>query len=197
MKLRSGDRLVLASHNKGKVGEIAELLSPYGVAVVGAGELGLPEPEENGTSFIENAVIKAKAAAEAAHLPALADDSGLCVAALNGAPGIYSARWAGPKKDFPSAMRRIEKDLAASADKSAKFVCALALALPGGEVETFVGEVHGRLEFPPRGNNGFGYDPIFVADGLDRTFGEIDPERKHAISHRSNAFAKFSQAVLA
>jgi XTP/dITP diphosphohydrolase len=198
MKLKKGDRLVLASHNAGKVKEIAELLLPYGIVVIGAGELGLPEPEENGTTFAENAIIKAKAVALEAKLPALADDSGLCVAALDGAPGIYSARWAGPSKDFPAAMARIEKELAAAkaAEFSAKFVCALALALPDGVFETYIGEVHGRLEFPPRGRNGFGYDPIFVADGMDRTFGEIAPEKKHANSHRSNAFAKFAAAVL-
>lgn len=198
MKLSSGDTVVLATHNAGKVREIAALLTPHGLKLIGAGELGLPEPEETGETFPENAIIKAKAAALGAKLPALADDSGLRVNALDGAPGIYSARWAGPTKDFSAAMARIESELLAAktSDLSAKFVCALALAMPDGAVETFVGEIHGHLEFPPRGANGFGYDPIFVANGMDKTFGEIAPEQKHAISHRARAFAKFIQAVM-
>jgi len=141
--------------------------------------------------------LKARAAAEASGLAALADDSGLSVAALGGAPGIYSARWAGPKKDFAFAMARLERELEQVADRSAKFVCVLALAAPSGAAELFEGEVHGHLEFPPRGGNGFGYDPIFVANGMTETFGEIAPDAKHAISHRANAFAKFAKAVLA
>jgi XTP/dITP diphosphohydrolase len=197
MKLAHGSTLLVASHNQGKVGEIAALLSPYGILVRGAAELGLAEPEETGATFAENALLKARAAAEASGLAALADDSGLCVAALDGAPGIHSARWAGPDRDFALAMARVERELKTAADKSAKFVCVLALAAPSGEAETFEGEVRGRLNFPPRGNNGFGYDPIFVAEGLSQTFGEIDPAQKHAISHRARAFEKFARAVLA
>ena len=197
MKLTKGETLVIASHNKGKVGEIVALLAPFGIDVVGAGALGLPEPEETGLTFAENAIIKARAAATASGKTALADDSGLCVAALNGAPGIYSARWAGPNKDFSAAMTRIERELSLhNAGMSAKFVCALALAAPDGQVETFIGEISGHLEFPPRGANGFGYDPIFVADGMTKTFGEIPPRQKHAISHRARAFALFSETVL-
>lgn len=197
MKLNRGDKLVIASHNAGKVREILELLAPYGIDVIGAKDLGLPEPEETGKTFAENAIIKATAAAEAAGLKALADDSGLCVTALGGAPGIYSARWAGPNKDFPAAMMRIERELSLHNGASlAKFVCALALAAPGGQVETYVGEIGGHLVFPPRGDNGFGYDPIFVADGMTKTFGEIPPAEKHAMSHRARAFAKFSEMVL-
>jgi XTP/dITP diphosphohydrolase len=184
--------LVLATHNPGKVREIGELLAPLGFEVKSAGQLGLPEPEETETSFAGNAVLKARAAGNASGLPALADDSGLVVFALGGAPGIYSARWAGPDKDFSVAMARVEQELNASRsdDRSAKFVCALALALPGHEPIVFEGEVHGKLVFPPRGNNGFGYDPIFVADGMHQTFGELEPSRKHGISHRARAFAK-------
>ena len=187
-----GSTLVVASHNKGKLREIADLLSPYGLAVKSAGELGLPEPEETETTFAGNAVLKARAAAEASGLPALADDSGLCVAALDGAPGIYSARWAGEDRDFSVAMARVEREWNAkqTSDRSAKFVCVLALALPDGETQVFEGEVRGTLTFPPRGSRGFGYDPIFVMDGMRETFGEIDPARKHAISHRAKAFAK-------
>ena len=196
MKLRRGSALLVASHNQGKVREIADLLSPFGILVRGAGELGLAEPEETGLTFAENALLKAHAAAKDSGLMALADDSGLCVAALGGAPGIHSARWAGPDKDFASAMARVERELMTAADRSAKFVCALALAAPSGESEIYEGEVRGRLVFPPRGKNGFGYDPIFVADGMSQTFGEIDPARKHAISHRARAFEKFARAVL-
>ena len=188
--------LVVASHNPGKVREIAALLAPHAIVVRGAAELGLEEPQETGTTFAENAVLKARAAAMASGLPALADDSGLSVTALSGAPGIYSARWAGPKKDFSFAMARVERELHSVADRSAKFVCALALAQPSGEVEVFEGEVHGHLEFPPRGTNGFGYDPIFVASGMRQTFGELDPAKKHAISHRAKAFEKFAKSVL-
>jgi len=198
MKLLRGGALLVASHNPGKVLEIADLLSPYGIVVRGAAELGLPEPEETGASFAENAMLKARAAAVAGELVALADDSGLSVTALGGAPGIYSARWAGPKKNFALAMARVERELKTKSakDLSAKFVCALALAMPSGEIDLFEGEVQGHLVFPPRGRNGFGYDPIFVADGMKQTFGEIQPTQKHAISHRARAFEKFAAAVL-
>ena len=196
MKLARGSALLVASHNQGKVREIADLLSPFGILVRGAAELGLAEPEETGASFADNALLKARAASEASGLVALADDSGLCVTALDSAPGIYSARWAGPDKDFLLAMARVERELKAARDASAKFVCVLALATPSGEAELFEGEVHGHLVFPPRGKNGFGYDPIFLADGMNQTFGEIDPAQKHAISHRARAFEKFARAVL-
>jgi XTP/dITP diphosphohydrolase len=183
-----GGRLVIASHNKGKVREIGELLAPFGVDVVSAGDLGLPEPEETGTSFLDNALLKAHAAARAADLPALADDSGLSVAALDGAPGIYSARWAGDGRDFAVAMRKVEERLAGKPDRSAAFICALALAWPDGHAEAVEGRVDGSLVWPPRGENGFGYDPIFVPRGFDHTFGEMAPAQKHAISHRADAF---------
>ena len=192
MRLPRGASLVLASHNKGKLREIAELVEPFGLNVKSAGELGLPEPEETEPTFEGNALLKARAAADASGLPALSDDSGLCVTALEGAPGIYSARWAGEAKDFAAAMARVERELKAkgATDRSAKFVCALALALPTGEHRIFVGEVHGTLVFPPRGTRGFGYDPIFVPEGHGETFGEMEPAAKHAISHRARAFAK-------
>lgn len=198
MKLPRGSRLVVASHNQGKVREIFELLAPTGIAVKGAAELGLPEPEETGTTFAANAILKARAAATASHCYALADDSGLSVAALNGAPGIYSARWAGEARDFTVAMAKIKHlfDELKLTDHAAKFVCALALSDAQGHTEVFEGEVRGHLEFPPRGSHGFGYDPIFVAEGMTQTFGEIDPAAKHAISHRARAFAKFAGAVL-
>ena len=189
----SGDTLVIASHNAGKVREINALIAPFGVRAVSAGELDLPEPVEDGDSFIANAAIKALAAAKASNLPALADDSGLCVRALGGAPGIFSARWAGPDKDFGAAMGEVEKQLSAKGaeDFSAHFVCALCLAWPDGHHQTTEGYVHGALSFPPRGKHGFGYDPIFVPTGFDITFGEMDPAQKHAMSHRADAFAKF------
>jgi XTP/dITP diphosphohydrolase len=203
----AGSRLVLASHNPGKVREIAELLKPFDVAVISAGELGLPEPEESGATFAENALLKANAAALESGLPALADDSGLVVPALNGSPGIYSARWAGPGKNFATAMERIERELTARArthavpDRRAYFVCALALCWPsisyGGTpvARAFEGRVDGRLVWPPRGARGFGYDPLFVADGQTQTFGEMDPAIKHAISHRADAFHKLVAAT--
>ncbi len=192
MKLKRGDTLVLASHNKGKLREIAELLSPFGLNVKSAGDLGLPEPEETELTFEDNALLKARAAANRSGLPALADDSGLCVAALGDAPGIYSARWAGDTKDFAAAMARVERELKVqnTKDYSAKFVCVLALAWPDGDEQVFRGEVNGALTFPPRGNRGFGYDSVFVMDGMTETYGEIDPDRKHAISHRAKAFEK-------
>lgn len=193
-RLEAG-RLVLASHNPGKLREIAELVAPYGLEVVSAGELGLPEPEETGTTFAENAELKALAAAIGADLPALADDSGLAVSALGGSPGIYSARWAGPEKDFAEAMRRVERELGASEDRSAHFVCALCLAWPDGHSEIFEGRVDGTLVFPPQGERGFGYDPIFRPEGHDITFGEMDPEKKHAISHRARAFAQLEACL--
>ncbi|MFO1190015.1 MAG: RdgB/HAM1 family non-canonical purine NTP pyrophosphatase [Alphaproteobacteria bacterium] len=192
----TGTRLVIASHNQGKVREIDALLKPYGVTPVSAGELGLDEPEETAATFHGNAEIKARAAAMAAGRPALADDSGLEVAALGNQPGIYSARWAGPGKDFGIAMTRIEREIAAtgSHDRRARFVCALALCWPDGHCETFTGTVKGTLCFPPRGKNGFGYDPIFIpAQGM-LTFGEMDPEAKHAISHRADAFRQLMAA---
>jgi XTP/dITP diphosphohydrolase len=192
MKLPRGSILIVASHNPGKVREIKALLGPHGIEPLGAEELHLAEPEETGTTFAANAELKARAAADAGHHPALADDSGLWVDALDGAPGIYSARWAGPKKDFRLAMARVERELLERKAHgfSAKFVCALSLALPHGEIRTFEGEVHGHLTFPPKGSLGFGYDPIFVADGFEQTFGEIDPHVKNAMSHRARAFQK-------
>ncbi len=192
MRLPRGTQLVVASHNAGKVREIKALLGPHGIEAISAGSLGLAEPEETGTTFAANAQLKALAAAKAGRHAALADDSGLCVDALDGAPGIYSARWAGPTKDFRIAMTRIHDELRHKglSGSAAKFVCALCVALPSGEQQTFEGEVHGHLTFPPRGRNGFGYDPIFVADGMDQTFAEIDPAQKHAMSHRAKAFEK-------
>lgn len=193
--LPRGSALVVASHNKGKVREIEELLTPFDFEIKGAAELGLQEPEENGASFAENALIKARSAAESSRLPSLADDSGLCVSALGGAPGIYSARWAGTDKDFPLAMQRVEKELDGNPDHRAFFVCVLAMAMPNGEEETFEGRVYGALTFPPRGERGFGYDPIFVPEGHRFTFGEMEPAAKHAMSHRAKAFDKFSVAL--
>jgi XTP/dITP diphosphohydrolase len=192
VKLPRGSILIVASHNPGKVREIKALLGPHGIEPISAKELGLPEPEETGASFAANAELKARAAADAGHHPALADDSGLWVDALDGAPGIYSARWAGPTKDFRVAMTRVEKELLErkARDYSAKFVCALSLAMPHGEIKTFEGEIHGHLTFPPKGLLGFGYDPIFIADGFEQTFGEIDPHVKNAMSHRARAFEK-------
>ncbi len=187
-------KLVIASHNQGKVGEIADLLSPFGVSVVSVAELGLPVPEETGDSFAENAELKARAAAAATGLPALADDSGLCVDALAGAPGIRSADWAGPKRDFDLAMRRVQKMLDGSENRRARFVCALALVWPDGHAETFEGTVDGDLVWPPRGKRGFGYDPMFLPEGFSQTFGEMSPEQKHAISHRARAFRKLVEA---
>ena len=201
--------IVIASHNPGKVREIAELMKPFGFQVCAAGELGLPEPEETGASFADNAILKAEAACRGAGLPALADDSGLAVDALDGAPGIYSARWAAPDGDFARAMRNVEEKLQALGATSpehrrARFVCALALAIPGSAVETFIGTVDGALVWPPRGDRGFGYDPVFLPDGHDRTFGEISAEEKHGwrpgkddgLSHRARAFALFARECL-
>ena len=197
IRIRSGQRLVIASHNAGKVAEIDDLLKPLGVRTISATELGLPEPAETGATFAENAKIKAEAAAVGSDEFALADDSGLCVAALGGAPGIYSARWAGPTKDFRIAMARIERELKekSKTDFRAWFVCVLALAAPNQETGIFEGRVFGTLTFPPRGDRGFGYDPIFVPEGYRQTFGEMEPDRKHAMSHRARAFAKMIDAA--
>ncbi len=189
-------RLVIASHNAGKVREIAELLAPFGVVVVAASALGLSEPGEDGETFEANAALKARAAAKASGLPALADDSGLVIPALDGAPGVHSARWAGPQRDFALAMRRVEAELAGKADRRAYFVAALALAWPDGHVDVFRGEVHGTLVWPPRGGRGFGYDPMFRPAGGKLTFGEMEPAAKHAISHRAAAFRRLVGACL-
>ncbi len=193
-----GPRLVIATHNPGKLREIADLVAPFGIATVSAAELDLPEPEETGATFAENAAIKALAAARAAGLPALADDSGLAVAALDGAPGIRSARWAGEERDFAAAMAKVWRALEerGTDDRRAAFVCALALAWPDGHVEIFEGRVAGEIIWPPRGDRGFGYDPIFRPDGHDVTFGEMDPQAKHRISHRADAFRRFVAACL-
>lgn len=187
-------KLVIASHNAGKVREIGELLAPFGVEVVSAGALGLDEPEETGTTFVANAELKAHAAARAANLPALADDSGLAVDGLGGDPGIYSARWAGPAKDFTAAMALVNERLGANPDRGGRFVCALALAWPDGHCETFEGVVDGDLVWPPRGLAGFGYDPMFQPKGHAITFGEMAPQAKHEISHRADAFRKLVAA---
>lgn len=202
-KLTPG-KLVIASHNKGKLREIGALVAPFGMEAISAGELGLPEPEETGTSFAENALIKARSAA-ASGLPALADDSGLEVPALGGRPGVYTADWAErqrfegePGRDWYLAMGKVEGMLAAmgpDVDRSASFVCTLALVWPDGEELVVEGRAHGSLTWPPRGALGFGYDPVFVANGMDQTYAEIDPEHKHAISHRADAFAKLVKAV--
>ena len=191
----TGDRLVIASHNPGKVEEISALLAPFAIDTVSAGALGIAEPEETGDSFEANAALKAKGAADASGLPAIADDSGLVIPALGGAPGIYSARWAGPAKDFRCAMGRVHRELG-DQDRSARFVAVLALAWPDGDLELFRGEVAGKLVWPPRGERGFGYDPIFVPEGGVATFGEIDPAQKHRISHRARAFAKVVDGCL-
>lgn len=189
-KLVRGQRLVLASHNKGKLREIKDLLRPHGVEVVSAGDLGLPEPVEDAPDFAGNAEIKAVAAATASGLPALSDDSGFCVAALNGDPGVYSARWAGPTKDFGAAMAAVNAKIGDNPDRRAWFIAALCLAWPDGHTETFIGRIDGTAVWPPRGARGFGYDPMFVPEGDTRTFGEMDPDKKHAISHRARAFAQ-------
>ena len=187
-------QLIIASHNPGKVREIDDLLRPFGITVRSAGELYLEEPEETGDTFVANAILKAEAAANATQLPALADDSGLAVDALSGDPGIYSARWAGPEKDFAVAMEKIESLLTPESARTAQFVCALALAWPDGHVETFEGLVKGDLVWPPRGSAGFGYDPMFLPDGRAETFGEMDQTEKHTISHRADAFGKLVAA---
>ena len=200
MRNLRNQKLVVASHNPGKVKEINELLGPYGVEAVSAGTLGLPEPEETGTTFEANAQLKSEAAAKGSKLVAIADDSGLCVDALNGDPGIYSARWAGPTKDFALAMRNVEEKLQAAGAttpqlRKAHFVSVLSVAWPDGHVENFEGKVHGTLVWPPRGKRGFGYDPMFLPEGRQETFGEMDPDAKHEISHRAVAFRKLVDAL--
>ncbi len=199
-KLSPG-KLVIASHNFGKVREINELVSPYGLEAMSAGALGLKVPEETENSFAGNAQIKAEAAALASGLPALADDSGMEVAALGGRPGVLTADWAETPsgRDFYRAMDRVRRELAESGspDRSARFVCCLCLAWPDGHIESFLGKVDGALTFPPRGTMGFGFDPIFVPDGYAMTFAELDPATKHAISHRADAFRKLVAACLA
>ena len=204
---RLSGKIIAATHNKGKLAELNDLLAPRGLEVVAAGALGLAEPEETGDSFAANAALKARAAARVARLPALADDSGLCVAALDDAPGIYSARWAGDGKDFAGAMARIERELlarGAAPPWRAHFISALALAWPDGRLEAFEGRVDGHLVFPPRGTSGFGYDPIFIPDGHNRSFGEMTALEKHglprdnslALSHRARAFQKLARALI-
>lgn len=201
-RLEPETRLVVASHNPGKVWEINQLIEPHGIDAVSAGDLGLPEPEESEATFAGNAILKAVAAARGAGLPALGDDSGLEVDVLDGAPGIYSARLAGPDRDFRVAMERVAEEIGARdawvpAAPRANFTSVLCLAWPDGETELFEGKVFGRLVWPPRGGNGFGYDPMFVADGETETFGEMEPARKYAMSHRTRAFEKFYCAVIA
>ncbi len=200
-QLVAGSKLVVASHNPGKVWEINQLIEPYGFAAVSAGDLALPEPEETEPTFIGNARLKAVGAAQASGLPALADDSGLEVACLGGAPGIYSARWAGPTKDFSIAMRKVAEEITARhgwthPGPRANFISVLCLAWPDGEMQEFEGTIDGVLVWPGRGGNGFGYDPMFMADGEEQTFGEMEPARKYAMSHRTRAFAKFKAAYL-
>jgi XTP/dITP diphosphohydrolase len=194
--LGPGERLVLASHNAGKLAEIADLVRPLGLDVVSAGDLGLTEPAEDAPDFVGNARIKALAAARASGLPALADDSGFCVAALGGRPGVHSARWAGPAKDFGAAMTRVNAELGQAADRRAWFVAALCLGWPDGHTETFVGRVDGTVVWPPRGTLGFGYDPMFLPGGGGETFGEMAPQAKDAVSHRARAFAQLRVACL-
>jgi XTP/dITP diphosphohydrolase len=205
MRRRLTGRVVIATHNPGKLTELRDLLTPYGIDAVSAGELNLPEPEETGTTFAENARIKARAATQATGLPAFADDSGLAVDALGGEPGIYSARWAGPDKDFARAMQTIEDKLRAldTTNRRAQFVAALCLAWPDGHTEDFEARVAGTLVWPPRGAQGFGYDPMFLPDGFKRTFGEMSADEKHGLpprgkglSHRARAFVQLAQACL-
>ncbi len=193
----AGETLVIATHNPGKLREIAQLIEPFGIDVVSASDLGLPEPEETGTTFAANAALKAHAAAAGSGHPALADDSGLAVAALEGAPGIFSARWAGPDKDFTAAMARVEQELekTGAGNRRAAFVCALCLAYPDGCEQVFEGRIEDRLTWPPRGDKGFGYDPMFVAAGHEITFGEMEAAEKHKISHRARAFAELVRDV--
>ena len=192
-------KLVIASHNKGKIREIAELLGPYGIEPVSAADLDLPEPDETGNSFIDNAELKARLAADLSGLPALADDSGLCVDALEGKPGIFSARWAGEGKDFAVAMERVHQEMLAQnpeTGRDAHFICALSVGWPDGHLESFEGRVDGTLVWPPRGDHGFGYDPMFQPIGHDVTFGEMNPADKHAMSHRADAFRKLVATLL-
>jgi XTP/dITP diphosphohydrolase len=189
-KVTRGETLVLASHNKGKLREIEALVRPHGIEVVSAAALGLPEPVEDAPDFAGNARIKAVAASVATGLPALSDDSGFCVAALDGAPGVFSARWAGASKDFAAAMATVHERIGADPDRRAWFIAAMCLAWPDGYTDTFLGRIDGVVVWPPRGERGFGYDPMFVPAGGQQTFGEMDPEEKHAVSHRARAFAQ-------
>ena len=196
--LRAGEgfkfsKLVIATHNAGKLGEISTMMAPFNIKAISAGEAGIDEPEETGETFAENALLKARHACEKSSLPSLADDSGLAIPALGGAPGVYSARWAGPGKDFSTAFARIQKELGGKSDVDGYFMCVLALCLPDGSNHLFEGRVDGTLTFPPRGSRGFGYDPIFTPDGYGITFGEMDPAEKNRISHRARAFDKFME----
>ncbi len=193
-RLEAGASIVLATHNAGKLREFAVLLAPYGLSVVSAGDLGLPEPDETADDFVGNAVIKAQAAAMAAGRPALADDSGFSLAALGGAPGIYSARWAGPGKDFGAAMARVNSEMGEAVDRRAWFTAALCLAWPDGETASFLGRAEGQAIWPPRGTHGFGYDPMFLPLGGAQSYGEMDPALKHATSHRAMAWAQITAA---
>jgi XTP/dITP diphosphohydrolase len=188
MRKFTSSKLLIGSHNKGKVREIQELLKPFGLEVISAADLGMEEPDETEDSFGGNALLKATYCAKHSNLPSLADDSGLVIPALNGAPGIYSARWAGPERDFTKAMGRVEDELKDKDDHSAHFICCLALAWPDGHSEIFTGRWDGTLIFPPRAQHGFGYDPIFVPKGYDKTVAEMKPEQKYALSHRAQAF---------
>lgn len=190
------EKILVASHNPGKVREIQDLLRPFDVEAISAAKLGLEAPEETGRTFAENALIKAYAAAKQCGFAALSDDSGLCVEALDGAPGIHSARWAGPERDFNPAMAKVHAELEKTGtdNRRAYFICALCLVWPEGKAETFEGRVYGALTWPPRGDNGFGYDSMFVPDGHDITFGEMEPDKKHALSHRARAFAQLIDA---
>ncbi|OUI96068.1 nucleoside-triphosphate diphosphatase [Acetobacter indonesiensis] len=195
LPLKAGTKLVLASHNKGKLAEFSTLLADFGITVLSAGDLNLPEPDETETTFAGNAALKAVAAAKATNLPALSDDSGLCVSALGGAPGIYSARWAGPDKDFPAAMARIHDGIGPD-ERDAWFICVLCLAFPDGTTHLFEGRANGQITWPPRGEKGHGYDPIFTPEGETRTFAEMEEAEKNAISHRARAFKAFREACL-
>jgi XTP/dITP diphosphohydrolase len=195
-RLVAGTRLVVATFNPGKLTELAELLGPYRIETVPAGVLGLAEPAEDAPDFAGNAHIKAAAAAAGSGIPALADDSGFCLAALDGRPGVHAARWAGPSKDFTAAMQRVNAELGENADRRAWFATALCLAWPDGYTETFLGRVEGTAVWPPRGTQGFGYDPMFVPKGETRTFGEMEPRAKYALSHRARAFAALAAACL-
>ncbi len=194
--LTPGASLVVATHNPGKLREIATLLAPFGINARSAGELGLPEPEEDAADFVGNARIKARAASRASQRPALADDSGFCVAGLGGSPGVLSARWAGKEKDFTAAMKRVQRELGDSTDRRAWFVSVLSLAWPDGHVDSFMGRVDGAAIWPPRGDLGFGYDPMFIPRGETRTYGEMSPQEKDQNSHRARAFQQFSSASL-
>ena len=191
------NQLVIATHNKGKLQEITALFSRFNFTVIAADSLGIAEPEETETSFCGNALLKARAAAQASSLPALADDSGLAVAALDGAPGIYSARWASPDGNFDQAMQRVHDELTLIGEKdlSAQFICALAVVWPDGDEVCVEGQITGQISWPPRGNFGFGYDAIFQPDGYHQSFGEMAPPEKHAMSHRADAFAQLLQQV--